>query len=361
MWIPISKQFLSAVVLGLLMVACAHARTWTHRSGEGRLEADFADYNDGKVILRTGDGQTLAIKLEEFSPADRQFVLAEIKRRRAAEKAEVSQKPGTVLYGLGRKIATLENPLVDESSGLACSRSCPGIFWTHNDSGDYARIYAFDLGGRDRGSFVLADTQAFDWEDMASFSYKGKHYLLIADTGNNGLAATVHMLHLIEEPPVDRKQGVTQKQAAVVRTIYFAFEDDHRDCEALAVDPTDRTILLATKQREPESYVYVLPWPKDDSNKAASARKIGRLKIPRATAMDVSPDGRRAVVLTYRHAYEYTRGAGEDWRRAFSRLPAEIILPERMQGESICFGPDGKTLYLTSEKLPTPLLQVPPR
>ena len=31
----------------------------------------------------------------------------------------------------------------------------------------------------------------------------------------------------------------------------------------------------------------------------------------------------------------------------------------RNQGESICYGRDGKTLYLTSEFAPTPLLEVP--
>jgi hypothetical protein len=34
-------------------------------------------------------------------------------------------------------------------------------------------------------------------------------------------------------------------------------------------------------------------------------------------------------------------------------------MPRRRQGESICYGPDGKTLYLTSEQLPTPLWEVP--
>ena len=92
---------------------------------------------------------------------------------------------------------------------------------------------------------------------------------------------------------------------------------------------------------------------------AATARKIATLKIPPATAMDVSPDGRRAVVLTYANAYEYARGEKEDWAAAFSRRPCEIVVPPRRQGESICYGVDGKTLYLTSEKLPTPLIEVP--
>ena len=33
---------------------------------------------------------------------------------------------------------------VRESSGLAVSRAYPGVFWTHNDSGDRPRLYALD-------------------------------------------------------------------------------------------------------------------------------------------------------------------------------------------------------------------------
>ena len=75
--------------------------------------------------------------------------------------------------------------------------------------------------------------------------------------------------------------------------------------------------------------------------------------------MDISPDGLRAVVLTYGNAYEYVRGPKETWAEGFGREPRVIKMPRRAQGESICYGHDGTTLYLTSEKLPTPLLEVP--
>jgi len=99
---------------------------------------------------------------------------------------------------------------------------------------------------------------------------------------------------------------------------------------------------------------------KEIPNEIMEAKKVANLHLPTATAMDISPDGMRAVILTYDHAYEYTRQPDETWERAFSRKPRCIIMPPRIQGESICYGPDGKTLYLTSEKLPTPLWEVPP-
>jgi len=340
--------------------SAAEGRTWTDRTGKHQLDADFVDFNDGKVVLRRADAQSLRIDFAEFSTADQQYIRNEVRRRRAALKAEVSDKPGTILYGPGRELCKLANAMIDESSGMACSRNRPGVFWTHNDSGDAARIYAFDTKGKDLGWCDLAGIQAFDWEDMASFRLDGKNYLLLGDTGNNGLAATVHMLYLVEEPPVEPKQGVTVRKVPVAQIMHFCYEDDHRNCEAVAADPTSKTILLVTKEREPATcYVYAMAWPANNPMKATVARKIATLKVPPVTALDISPDGRRAVVLSYANAYEYTRDPKEDWAAAFSRRPCEIVLPERIQGESICYGRDGKTLYLTSEKLPTPLFEVP--
>jgi hypothetical protein len=65
------------------------------------------------------------------------------------------------------------------------------------------------------------------------------------------------------------------------------------------------------------------------------------------------------MVLTYADAYEYRRRADEEWSEAFSHEPRVIALPVRTKGEAVCYGPDGKTLYLTSEGLPAPLWEVP--
>jgi hypothetical protein len=173
------------------------------------------------------------------------------------------------------------------------------------------------------------------------------------------------MIHLLEEPPCDPQRGVLVKEVPVLRTIYLSFEDDFRNCEAVGIDPTDKSIYLISKERHTTCHVYRLPWPKDqpapkkDPEQADVARLIGTLQLRQATAMDISPDGRRAIVLTYGDAYEYVRSEQEDWARAFARPPRLIELPPRAQGEAICYGPDGKTIYTSSERRPTPLLEVP--
>jgi hypothetical protein len=336
-------------------------RTWTDKTGQLQVEAELVTHQPGKVWLRRSDGETFAVLLTELSEADQEFVRAFVRDKRAKTRAATAEQPGRISYAAARKLCDLANQGIDESSGLACSRRCAGVLWTHNDSGDDARIYASDMEGRDLGSCLLEGLQAYDWEDMASFQWEGKSYLLLCDVGNNGRAAAVQILYLIEEPPVDPKRGVTVDRIPVIQTINYSYEDDHRDCEAVAVDPRDRTLLFVTKELGVRSYVYAMPWPEPDPTKAYVARPVATLNLSLVTAMDISPDGRRAIVLTYGNAYEYVRRPGEDWAKAFSRDPRQIIMPMRVQGESICYGSDGKTLYLTSEKLPTPLWEVAPQ
>lgn len=337
--------------------ASAEMRVWTDASGERKVEAEFVTFQSDRAWFHRNDGRVFGVSMEELCDADQTLLREEI-RRREKEKGVTENPPGRVAYGPGRTLALLANEVVDESSGLACSRRLDGAFWTHNDSGGNAEVYLFDRAGRDLGACRLEGVDAFDWEDMASFTRDGKDYLLVGDCGNNGLAATIHVLYLIEEPKADLKTGVQESTVPVVQTIFLSFEDDHRDCEALAVDTTSNCIYLATKQREGGTLMYELPWSKIEAKKAASAKRIATLAIPPATAMDISPDGRRAVILSYGDAYEFQREENESWRQAFARPARRIVVPERIQGESICYGRDGKTLYLTSEKRPTPLIEV---
>lgn len=354
-----------AAILLLFGLATVQARVWTDKTGRQQVEAEFVDCTGSMVWLKPEDGPTTSVPLKELSQADQNYVTNLIRKEKEQRKAAAPKDPRAIQYGPGRLLANLESKRLDELSGIACSRRHPGLFWAHNDSGDEARVYLFDKKGRDLGSCLLSGVQAYDWEDMASFTADGKPCLLLADTGNNGLNAAVHMLHLIEEPPCDPARGVAVKEVPVVKTIYFSFEDDFRNCEAVGIDPTDKTILLISKERNNACHAYALAWPKEPAatkgkpQRALVARLIGTLKLRQVTGMDVSPDGRRAIVVTYGDAYEFTRGEKEDWAAAFSRPPRVIELPERVQGEAICYGPDGRTIYTSSEKRPTPLIEVP--
>lgn len=57
---------------------------------------------------------------------------------------------------------------INEASGLAASRLHPGVLYTHNDSGDRARIFALDSeDGRMLAQYQVLPADHHDWEDMA--------------------------------------------------------------------------------------------------------------------------------------------------------------------------------------------------
>ncbi len=269
-----------------------------------------------------------------------------------------ASQPAHIRYAKGRRIAILSDKSINESSGMACGRRNKDVFWTHNDSGDEPRIFAFNRKGEKLATYAIEGAAARDWEDMASFQLGKECYLLLGDVGDNAGKKKKVTLYLVKEPKLRADKTPAAGRIPLVMKIDFTYEDGPDDCESVAVDPTTRTIYLLTKRRKRS--VYMLPIPDKPTDKTLSARAIAKLDLSWTTAMDMSPDGLRAVVLTYTDAYEYTRRPNEQWAQAFARKGRRISMPRRRQGESICYGPDGKTLYLTSEKVPTPLLMVPP-
>ncbi len=107
--------------------------------------------------------------------------------------------------------ATLQALLTDEHlgevSGIVASRRHPGIFWVHNDGDNAAELYAIDAEGQLRATLQVAGVRNVDWEDLASFELNGRHYLLIADTGDNGGIRKTLSLHVVEEPQDIVKPG----------------------------------------------------------------------------------------------------------------------------------------------------------
>jgi hypothetical protein len=264
-------------------------------------------------------------------------------------------------YAEGKRLCFLSNREINESSGLANGKRNVNVIWTHNDSGDSPRIFAFNLEGEDLGTFIVDGAQAIDWEDMASARIGLKDCLVIADVGDNRLERETYRILILEEPLVQSRQEAVAGTVDVLMTVEFTYEDGSHDCEAVAVDPHTATIYLVSKTHGAGTKVYELEISQGNASGAPVARKIATPSIPETTAMDISPDGLKAVLMTYTQAYEYARHPDESWTKAFNGEPRVIPMPRRLLGESVCYGPDGQTLYLTSEMIPTPLWEVPPK
>ena len=248
----------------------------------------------------------------------------------------------------------IENQDIHESSGIAPSWRYRNMFWTHNDSGAKAIIYAIGADGKDHGSVKLEGATSKDWEDICSF-YKNKTpYLLIADVGDNAEKRKHLTLMILKEPKP------TAKSAKVDQVIKFTYEDGKHNCESVAMDPVTNTVYLVTKKQGRTCGVYSMEIHPTAKNQTLKAKRIGNIQALLATGMDMSADGKKAIVVTYLLALEFTRSEKETWAQAFAKEPKQIQVPPRSQGESICYGLDSSTLYLTSEKLPAPLFKLVP-
>jgi hypothetical protein len=192
-------------------------------------------------------------------------------------------------------------------------------------------------------------------------------------------------LFVVAEPEFAGEKLAPGTMAPIAWRIPFKFEDGPRDTEAVAVDLAAARILLIAKRTEPPG-IYELPLLPDavaaapkDSEGRLIAKRIGEVpgippptkddvKVARLigryfampTAFDISPDGRRAVVLTYREAYLWERNSGEAWEAALARKPERIRTPALAQAEAIAFARDGRTLVVTSEGRSAPVFRLAP-
>src|SRR6185503_17529847 len=104
-----------------------------------------------------------------------------------------------------------------EVSGITPSRSAPGGWWVHNDSGDQARLYALDASGKLLGTFNVTGAKNRDWEDIASGpGLDGAPALYIADIGDNESKRDDLVIYRVKEPDLSKGivSGVTEPAEA---------------------------------------------------------------------------------------------------------------------------------------------------
>lgn len=272
---------------------------------------------------------------------------------------------------------------LQESSGLAISTLNPNTLWSHNDSGNTPSLIAFDLQGQFRAKVDVKGIKNIDWEDLAAFKYNGENYLIVADTGDNHAQRDEYFLHIIREPLLTKKHYLDPIIVTPDWSISYIYADEARDCESVAVDTVNEKILLLSK-REQQPILFELPLQSNESNhhklisnKQQIATRLGTIpSFPKPTdpefslidllgystqptAMDISTDGRFIAVLTYDSAFVFETNGSTDWLSILSSLPTRYQLPSLKQAESLAFGTNSDSLYITTEKLPAPIIEIP--
>jgi len=260
-------------------------------------------------------------------------------------------------YGEPHQIGVVTDERINEASGLALANETSDAFWTHNDSGDGPFIYLINKKGETLGSRQIEGASARDWEDIATFKRENESLILVADVGDNPSLRQEYQLYLVKEPAYDSEDW-SDDPLEIYKTIRFQYEDGAHNCESVGIDPIEDKIFLVSKMQGDTCKVYQLPLTFHLNEEILTARAIATLEIPTTVGMDISVDGKRAIILTYQEAYEYTRQKGESWADCFSRNPRILQMPPRICGEAISYGRDGESLYLVSENIGQPLWEV---
>ena len=206
-----------------------------------------------------------------------------------------------------RRTGSFQHPKLDESSGVAASRSQPGILWTLNDSGNEAWIFATDTLGRDHGALMVAGAENRDWEAITLGPCGARDCLYIADTGDNAQNQATVRLYRLREPAAPARS--TRTTAAEV--LEFRYPDGSWDVEAAFVGP-DGTVYLITKGRGTAPTVYRVGPEAWGKGRIVTAEAVGRLPIDsgslgsRVTDAALSPSGDLVAVRTYLSIYLFT-------------------------------------------------------
>ncbi len=279
--------------------------------------------------------------------------------------AEVENKDSQNLaassYDEGKQIGTITSKSLEEVSGLVASRNNADVFWVNNDSGDKARLYAIHSSGKLLAQVEIEGVTSIDWEDLSVGSEKdGKPALYIFDAGDNDKVRDDYVIYRVPEPTTINDQKITKD---LVESFPFAYPDGHHDCEGFFVDPVSGQIFLITKTYKEDCGVYTFPMPLRAGEKVIlekvggqHIKSIERLRA--VTGAAISPDGLRVAIRTYFGAFELERTKGKSLATIFDIEPIIIKAPLLKQAEAIAYSLDGKSILMTSEKIPAPIFQL---
>ena len=248
---------------------------------------------------------------------------------------------------------------VQESSGLALSWAQPGTWFTHNDAGGTANLYAFTEDGQWVGSHPVTGGGFRDWEDLGAgpcpVDVDAERCIYIADTGDNARNRDEVNVYVVVDPLFD-------EPAPVVASWRLRYPGDPRDCEAIVVHPCTGRLYLITKEPDIDPAVYLAPEQPTGPDFAADLTLVSVLHRSwfadngLVTGADWSEGGDRLILRTYKGAWSWTTNP-EDPDGHWGTAPDAVPIDTEGQGEAIAFRPDGGVVT-TTEGVPMQIVQL---
>ncbi|MDI9878029.1 hypothetical protein [Flectobacillus longus] len=253
----------------------------------------------------------------------------------------------------------VENPEIDEASGIAASYQNPHKFWVHNDSGGDNVLFLIGANGKGLQKLILEGIDNRDWEDIAVARNGTSSYIYIADTGDNFKWHSTKFIYRFQEPVMGEKSQMTVNH---IETIEFEYPDGRKDAECILIDPLSKDIFIISN-REAEKHIYRLKYPQS-TQKVNTAELVGILNTSKerptddkasrqdlfVTSGSISNTGEEIIVKNYKNIFYWKKTQNETIAQALQR-PA-LILPYEVesQGEAVSFSQDLSEYYTITEK-----------
>lgn len=246
-------------------------------------------------------------------------------------------------------VGTIDDPRLNEISGIAASHKYPGYYWVHNDSGGAASLYLIDSVARLVGELQLPGIVNRDWEDIASTTDSlGRSILYVAEIGDNRAVYSNYSIYVVAEPEFGDVGAVPVVRADTVKSLQFRYPDGPRDAETLLVDPVTLDIFIISKREE---HIHVYHWPfAAQGDGLYTLSKVGTIPFTGFVAGDIAANGQELLLKDYESVFYWRKDSGKSWRESIHPRPHRLPYPPEPQGEAIAFTLRGDGYVTISEQ-----------
>jgi len=224
-------------------------------------------------------------------------------------------------------------------SGFAASRAVPGVLYAINDSGNSATLFALSESGQHLAQWTVKGRNR-DWEDMATVTINGQHFLVIGDTGDNLKVHKSNRLYFFTEPLFSiPDQGSIEPDM----TLSYVYEDGPRNVEAFAIH--DGKVLLISK--EPlqskdavRSRLYELSIPESTPTNNLTARFL--------TELPLAPKSLESSLAANFANVDLDHIESQSWEEALQSRGKRLHFHNLGQSEALAVTAD-QSVFITSE------------
>jgi hypothetical protein len=241
--------------------------------------------------------------------------------------------------------------LPPELNETSAAQLINGLIWTTEDHGNAPELYALDKSGKLVHTLHILDVKNHDWEELTA-DKQGNLY--IGDFGNNENKRKNLAIYKISGSSL----GENETSAVVKTTFYYPAQKDFPpkksnrifDCESFFV--FGNYFYLFSKNRssgfDGTTILYRVPnmpgnFPAEPISDFQTCGNYNRCAV---TSADISPDGKRVVLLCSDKIWLFEGFSGDDF---FSGKATKIELEHFSQKEGLCFSSNTE-LFITDER-----------